>query len=736
MSNKKIYRVIVLLILLTALAIVASSVSATEPPVWETDFGTALNQSDDDCDYVPLGFSFDFYGVTYTDVWVNSNGNITFNGCNTDWSGPTIPKDPLAIIGTLYGDFDPGVNGDVYYNTLGTAPNRKFVVTWEVVPEYAETPGLNTFQVQLFEGSNEILFGYNGLTTDGINWNGPPMNVGISSGTGPYINSYSGTEIPALDGENLCYMPSGDTYAVYLGTCPPPPPLACPELPGNILQNSCFEVGEAPWKFYSNGWGVFDTATPPYDGYFSGRVEIGSTGSNIQLYQYNLPLEPNQSYKLYFAAKSSGGEDMRVFVHKHGKPYTNYGLDGELFDLTTAWEKHEIEFTTNSLAMDDGRLRFWLAPFAKEGTVYWFDNVYLVKVTNGPPPPPDPDPLEVPVPPPGHCNPPVAGNVVENPGFEASDLKPWKFYTNGKGYALPVTSTFYECTQSAKVKIKVQGNNVQLFQYGLELQPNTSYQLRLAAKSTDGRDVRLYLHKHRSPYTNYGLNGLPLDLTDEWQVFVVQFTTTGFSEPVSDGRLRIWLAGSDAPGAEYYFDDVVMVPLGEPVTATESLVDLQSFSLLDRQADSSGVAKGQLLISGYFIDDDDAGRMQGAFLPLKARAAQCAKAHPSHAALWPADGRMVNVKIVGAGKPASLVVTGIWQDEPVGAEADGVLNGAGALLRAERADGGNGRVYHVAFNATYRDGTICGHEVLVTVPLQKGAGEVYDDGPLAASTLP
>ena len=30
-------------------------------------------------------------------------------------------------------------------------------------------------------------------------------------------------------------------------------------------------------------------------------------------------------------------------------------------------------------------------------------------------------------------------------------------------------------------------------------------------------------------------------------------------------------------------------------------------------------------------------RMQGAFLPLKARAAQCAKAHPSHAALWPAE---------------------------------------------------------------------------------------------------
>ena len=83
----------------------------------------------------------------------------------------------------------------------------------------------------------------------------------------------------------------------------------------------------------------------------------------------------------------------------------------------------------------------------------------------------------------------------------------------------------------------------------------------LAAKSSDGRDVRLYLHQHRAPYSNYGLNGLPLDLTDEWQVFVVQFTTTGFTTPVDDGRFRIWLAGSDAANANYYFDDVVMTPL-------------------------------------------------------------------------------------------------------------------------------------------------------------------------------
>ena len=502
------------------------------------------------------------------------------------------------------------------------------------------------------------------------------------------------------------------------------------------MGNSCFEAGEAPWQFYSNGWGGFDTATPAFDGFFSARVEIGSTASNVQLYQYNLPLEPDQHYRLYFAAKSSDGRNMSLFVHKHGWPYSNYGLNGELIDLTTDWQQFEVDFSTNSLAEADGRLRFWLAPYAAAGTVYWFDNVYLLKVTDGVPPPPDPDPQELTVPAPGHCYAPVSGNVVVNPGFEESQIAPWKFYTNGKGYAVPDPSTFYECAQSAMVKIQQQGSNVQLFQYGINLQPNTSYRLRLAAKASDGRDVRLYLHKHGAPYTNYGLNGLPLDLTTEWQVFVVQFTTTGFSTPVTDGRLRIWLAESDALNAQYYFDDVVMVPLGATTTVSESVSDLQSFSQFDNQAGYPNVVNGQLLTSGFFIDDDDAGHAKGAFLPQRPGATQCENARPSRATLWPADGSMVKVKIVGAGKPTSLLVTGIWQDEDVGANLDGVKKGSAALLRAERANGGSGRVYHVTFNASYRDGTICGHEVLVSVPLQKGAQDkVHDDGPLADSTL-
>jgi hypothetical protein len=203
----------------------SASVSAASTPfIWVSDFGTGLNQSDDDCDFVPFGFNFFFYGQPYDGVWVNSNGNVTFGECWTDWGRTDIPDGLTKIIAPLYGDFNPSSGGDVYVNTGMTSLfGRKVVVTWAGVPEYAGTPGPNTFQIQLYERTNYIVVGYNGLATDGINWSyyapstDPLMAVGISPGPfptpfGSFVRSAEGTAIPALDGHNICYIPVAQRY--------------------------------------------------------------------------------------------------------------------------------------------------------------------------------------------------------------------------------------------------------------------------------------------------------------------------------------------------------------------------------------------------------------------------------------------------------------------------------------------------------------------------------------------
>ncbi len=123
----------------------------------------------------------------------------------------------------------------------------------------------------------------------------------------------------------------------------------------------------------------------------------------------------------------------------------------------------------------------------------------------------------------------------------------------------------------------------------------------------------------------------------------------------------------------------------------------------------------------------------------------CVTAVASPDSLWPVNHHFIPVSILGVTDPdgdaVTLTVTGIFQDEPVpGPGNKSNVDGMGvgmttAELRAERAGGGNGRVYHVFFTAVDPHGNSCAGEVLVGVPVHQGSGgEAVDDGPLYDST--
>lgn len=62
------------------------------------------------------------------------------------------------MIAALWGDLNPAQGGQVIYATVGTAPNRIFVLEFDHVFHYGTTVGSApaTFQVQLYETSNII----------------------------------------------------------------------------------------------------------------------------------------------------------------------------------------------------------------------------------------------------------------------------------------------------------------------------------------------------------------------------------------------------------------------------------------------------------------------------------------------------------------------------------------------------------------------------------------------------
>ncbi|MCL7412083.1 MAG: carbohydrate binding domain-containing protein, partial [ANME-2 cluster archaeon] len=150
----------------------------------------------------------------------------------------------------------------------------------------------------------------------------------------------------------------------------------------NLIQNPGFESGTTPWRFYTNGMGTFMDDASGDGSPHAGHITISQEGSNVQLYQPDIVLEPNTQYRLSFKAYSNTGHDVSISLHKHGSPYTNYGLSDYVVDLGTSWSEYSIQFTTSGFSgtVNDGRLRFWLSPYDAVGDEYFIDNVILVKV--------------------------------------------------------------------------------------------------------------------------------------------------------------------------------------------------------------------------------------------------------------------------------------------------------------------------------------------------------------------
>ena len=389
----------------------------------------------------------------------------------------------------------------------------------------------------------------------------------------------------------------------------------------NFLINPGFEAGTTSWKFYTNGAGTFKAVFPGYEGNNSANLALSSVGSNMQLYQSNIKLEPNTRYRVSFAGRSTQGHDVRLRLFKQISPYPMYGLDYTA-PLDSNWGVFTTEFNTSGFTgnVSDGRLQFYLVPFAKAGDTYNIDDVRLEKIGHLPPELP-----EITTHPAAQTV--VAGlsatfsvvatggslsyqwqkngvnisgaissiyttplltmddngaafrviisneagsitsndailtvsssiNLIKNPGFESGKTY-WSFYTNTAGPTFTAVSPGYEGNYAANLALSKTGTNMQLYQSNIKLEPNTRYRVSFAGRSTQGHDVRLRLFKQISPYPMYGLDyTAPLD--SNWGVFTTEFNTSGFTGNVSDGRLQFYLVPFAKAGDTYNIDNVIL----------------------------------------------------------------------------------------------------------------------------------------------------------------------------------
>ena len=166
----------------------------------------AMGRNDDgSSNRLDLPFTIDFFGSSFSNFWVNNNGNLTFSGPLSTFTPNPFPVTNQPMIAPWWADVDtrPANAGAVYV----ASPNANTVaVTWNNVGYYASnTDRLNSFQALLRNradtgiGNFDIEFRYNRLEwTTGDVSNGIPAQAGFDAGNNRDFYTLPGSRTAAV----------------------------------------------------------------------------------------------------------------------------------------------------------------------------------------------------------------------------------------------------------------------------------------------------------------------------------------------------------------------------------------------------------------------------------------------------------------------------------------------------------------------------------------------------------
>jgi len=129
----------------------------------------AIASECDDCgETITLPFTFNYLGTDYTTVWVCSNGFAQFGGGdNVTFTNTAIPTAgvPNNMIAVLWDDLATDDGGDIYVLSDGAPGSQRTVISWQGVAQLGGIDS-NSFQVVLFEGTNEAELRYGAITAE------------------------------------------------------------------------------------------------------------------------------------------------------------------------------------------------------------------------------------------------------------------------------------------------------------------------------------------------------------------------------------------------------------------------------------------------------------------------------------------------------------------------------------------------------------------------------------------
>lgn len=155
------------------------------------DASTLAPNDDGSTGLVPIGFTVDFFGSVNTDLYVNNNGNVTFDFPLGTFTPFDLTSTATEIIAPFFADVDTRSAGDpVTYGTGLVDGKAAFGVNWLNVDYFASSvshTNRNFFQLILIDRSDiapgdfDIEFNY-----DQIEWETGGASGGDADGLGGF----------------------------------------------------------------------------------------------------------------------------------------------------------------------------------------------------------------------------------------------------------------------------------------------------------------------------------------------------------------------------------------------------------------------------------------------------------------------------------------------------------------------------------------------------------------------
>jgi Secretion system C-terminal sorting domain len=180
---------------------------------------------DDNGIAAPIGFTFNYVGKNYTQVWICTNGFIQMGPTGVvDYTNLLCSAD-TNMIAPFWDDLNTLNGGNIQYTTVGNAPNRIFITQFTNVGFFSGT-GNVTFQIVLYENGGasqtiDIIYGpaiNNASSSGSIGLNVAPGGSGnINSITpGPDCGSTTFSQI-TCNNSVIYNMASGTRYRFCMG---------------------------------------------------------------------------------------------------------------------------------------------------------------------------------------------------------------------------------------------------------------------------------------------------------------------------------------------------------------------------------------------------------------------------------------------------------------------------------------------------------------------------------------